>query len=113
MTNERVDELAENAWLKLAGRVLMSLAGIFIVPMTIGMWSWASATSTDLDALKTRVVVLENNTTRGREDRVQYQEATTATLAEILKVANATNERMAKMEAKIESQQRELDRRAK
>lgn len=111
MTIEQVDKIAENSWLKLAGRVLMTLAGLFIVPMTINMWSWAAATSDDLEALKTRVVVLENNTARGREDRVQFQDATTATLAEILRSANNANERMAKIEARLEAQQRELDRR--
>jgi uncharacterized coiled-coil protein SlyX len=111
MTNQQVNDIADNAWLKLAGRVLMTLAGLFIVPMTIGMWSWAAATSEDLDLLRTRVVVLENNTARGREDRVAFQDQTTAALAEILKAVHGTNERMAKIEAKLEAQQRELDRR--
>lgn len=110
MTNEQVERIADNAWLKLLGRVLMTLAGMFVVPMTIGMWSWASATSEDLDLLRTRVVVLENNSARGREDRVQFQNDTTATLAKVLEATNATNERLAKMEAKLEAQQRELDR---
>lgn len=110
MTADQADRIAENVWLKLAGRVLMTLAGLFIVPMTIGMWSWASATTKDLEALRTRVVVLENNTARGREDRVKFQEETTATLAEILKLASATNERMAKIEAEQAAQRRELDR---
>ena len=111
MTNEQVERIADNAWLKLIGRLLMTLAGAFIVPMAIGMWIWAAATSEDLDTLRTRVTVLENNTARGREDRVLFQEQTTATLAEVLKTVNATNERIAKMEAKLEAQQRELDRR--
>ncbi len=111
MTKDQVNDIADNAWLKLAGRVLMTLAGLFIVPMTIGMWSWAMATSEDLELLRTRVTVLENNTARGREDRVAFQEQTTATLAEILKLANAANERMAKIEAEQAAQRRELDRR--
>lgn len=57
-------------------------------PLTIGMWSRAAATGEDLDTLRTRVTVLENNSARGREDKVLFKEQTTTALAEVLKTVS-------------------------
>lgn len=57
-------------------------------PLTIGMWSRAAATSEDLDTLRRRVTVLENNSARGREDKVLFKEQTTTALAEVLKTVS-------------------------
>lgn len=103
---ERAEEVANNAWLKLIGRAAMAVVGALMIPVTIGVWSWAEETSEDLEALRNRVVVLE---AQGRQD-LRFQEETSDTLQQLLRLVSTGNERTAKVEAQIEALQRQIDR---
>lgn len=110
---EKVDRIAENVYLKLAGRLFMTVVGGLSIPVLVGFWSWAAATSSNLDDLQTRVVVLENNTTRGRQDREKFQEQTADQLQALISQVAQLNTTMAALTARIDAQQREMDRRGR
>ena len=59
---------------------------------------------------KSRLAILENNQVRGRADREQFQDATTDALQELLRLSSATNERLARFEEQLKSQQLQIDR---
>lgn len=110
-TEAKAEKIAENVWLKLAGRVLMTAVGAIMLPATIGMWSWANATNESLSDLKTRVVVLENNSARGRADRVDFQEQTGEQLRQIQVTLSTILQEQASQRAILEGQQRQIDMR--
>lgn len=103
---ERADEIANNAWLKLIGRIAMAVVGAMMIPVTLGVWGWAEETSEDLETLRNRVAVLE---AQGRQD-VRFQEETSNKLQQILGLVSQGNERTAKVEAQIDALQRQIDR---
>jgi len=106
----KAEKLAENVWLKLLGRVLMVTVGAIMLPATIGMWNWAIAMNVSVSELQTRVVILENNTARGREDRVQFQDETAQQLREIMELIGDQNTAIATLTATIAGQQKQIDR---
>ncbi|RLP22762.1 hypothetical protein [Mesorhizobium sp. YM1C-6-2] len=61
---------------------------MFIVPFDDRHVEPGRGTGEDLDTLRTRVTVLENNSARGREDKVLFQEQTTTAPAEVLKTVS-------------------------
>lgn len=106
---ERAEEVANNVWLKLVGRFAMAIVGALLVPVLIGIWTWAAATSKDLDMLRSRVIVLETNDVRNQADRELFQEEAKKSLTEILRLVSAGSERQARVETKVEGIQRQLD----
>lgn len=110
---ERAEEVVNNVWVRLIGRVgsvITAVVGALMIPLIIGVWSWAAETGKDLDTLRSRVVVLETNSARGRADREKFQDETKDTLNEILRLVSAANERQAKIEAKVEALKDQVDR---
>jgi hypothetical protein len=108
---KKVEAVAENAWLKLFGRASMAAVGLLMVPVLTTAISWATSTSGDVNALKERVTVLESNSKNGREDRQKFQDQTTNLLQSILAKQTDMQAQIAGMTAKLEAQQRELDKR--
>ncbi|PBC09210.1 hypothetical protein [Mesorhizobium sp. WSM3859] len=108
---KKVEAVAENAWLKLVGRASMAVIGILMLPLVTSAISWATATSADVNTLKERVTVLESIGKNGREDRQKFQDQTTQMLQSILAKQTDMQSQIAGLSAKLEAQQRELDRR--
>lgn len=106
---ERAEHVANNVWLMLVGRVAMAVTGALFVPAMIGIWAWASSTGADLSDLRGRVVMLETNATRAVQSNDKFQNDTTDTLREVLRLVSASNERQARLEAQIEALQRQID----
>lgn len=119
------EKIVANSLLLAWGRISMA-AMPFMVAM-LGLWlnaSFASkaeitslresatelATKVEVNALKERTIILETNSARGRADREQFQNATTAALQELLRLSSATNERLARFEEQLKSQQMQIDR---
>ncbi len=107
---ERAEHVANNVWLMLVGRVAMAVTGALFVPAMIGVWVWASGTGADLSDLRGRVGMLEANAATVVQSNGKFQEDTTSTLREVLRLVSASNERQARLEAQIESLQRQIDK---
>ncbi|WP_181175715.1 hypothetical protein [Mesorhizobium sp. B2-3-4] len=110
-SDRRVEAVADNAWLKLIGRASMAAIGILLVPILTTAISWATSTGADVNTLKERVTVLESIGKNGREDRQKFQDQTTQLLQSILGKQTDMQAQIAGMSAKLEAQQRELDKR--
>jgi hypothetical protein len=110
-SEKKVEAVADNAWLKLVGRGTMAAIGILLLPVLTTAISWATATSEDVNTLKERVTVLESISKNGREDRQKFQDQTTQLLGQILSKQTDMQAQIASMAAKLEAQQRELDKR--
>lgn len=114
---DQVEAIAENAWLKLAGRAFMVVSGLLAVPVLTGAISWANGTSDDIALLKERMAVVETNGARGRADRIDFQDKTLQGLKELkagqdeaAARAAETQAQIAAIKATIEAQQKQLDR---
>lgn len=110
---DAAERVAENAWLKLLGRFAMVAA----FPLLGYVGTVAASVSDKIDAqqddiagLRSRVVVLENNTARGREDRLEFQRQTTQILRELQAGQAEMTRQIAALNATLEAQQRQMDR---
>jgi hypothetical protein len=109
----KAEQLAESVWLKLAARgSMIALGPLLTASIMLGL-NWLDgkfASTDDLQTLSNRVLTLENNTTRGRADREKFQDLTTRQLEQINQAVGSLARGVAKLEATIEAQQRQLDR---
>lgn len=126
------DRLAESVWFRLAARGSMIALGpaLTVLIWLGGQWldyrfqdqvhSVVQETSEKLQSeidgfqgvtqkISDRVLTLENNTQRGREDRERFQEQTTLMLQELIRLQNATNLEVAALKAQFAAQQRQID----
>ncbi len=107
------EKVAENVWFRLLGRGALILVVPFlgyVGSVAAGVSSKIDAQQDDIAGLKSRVVVLENNTARGREDRVEFQRQTTQILRELQAGQTELTKQIAALSATIEAQQRQIDR---
>lgn len=102
------EKIVANQLLLAWGRLSMAL--LLPTIAALGMWLNASfASKAEVSELREKTAILETNQALGRTDRVNFQEQTTTTLGELLRAVNASNERLARLEAQIEAAQKQID----
>lgn len=114
LNRQAAENIAENAWLKLAGRALMTLVGVTFIPAATAIFIWAARASESLSAVSYRVSTVERSIDRinkdndqANDERIKFQDQTLRQLAEILRSVSATNERLVRLEAQFEYMRRE------
>lgn len=114
LNRQAAENIAENAWLKLAGRALMTLVGVTFIPAATAIFIWAARASESLSAVSYRVSTVERSIDRinkdndqANDERIKFQDQTLSQLAEILRSVSATNERLVRLEAQFEYMRRE------
>lgn len=126
--NVRVEKIAENTFVKIVARGTMVAMFPLMGAASTLAWQYidgrfdAQAKETGelrstvqkfdgrLTAIEPKVTALETNQGRDSEDRQRFQEQTTAMLQELLRGQSAANARLSGLEAKMEAQQREIDK---
>ncbi len=102
-------QVVENTLLLAWGRISMAL--LLPTLALLGMWMSATfASKAEVAIIKQDTAVLQSNSLRGRQDREDFQEQTSARLDRIGdQITNLTSS-IAALTATIEAQQRQLDR---
>lgn len=122
--SRQVDTLAENVWVRLGARLSMIALGPALTAILYFGAGWLEARQvatvraitdimqSEINTLDKRVIALEATTLRGREDRIAFQGETAATLRELQASIVGLGNAMARVEATLAAQQREIERRA-
>lgn len=101
--------VVENQLLLAWGRISMAL--LLPTIALLGMWmSSTFASKAEVAIIKQDTAVLQSNAIRGREDRENFQEQTSARLDRIDERITALTSSIAALTATIDAQQRQLDR---
>jgi uncharacterized coiled-coil protein SlyX len=104
------EKIIENASLQAISRISMILTPILFTIAGGIFWLYLDGIAADASAavdtsssLSTRVTVLEDNQTRGREDRIRYQDQVIDTLADVNRSLIEQGKQIATLTATIDA----------
>lgn len=112
------ERLAENPTLQVLARIAMLTTPALCSIIAAVAWYWlisiqsnVNAAAQDIAALRERTSVVENNQTRGRADRQNWQQETTEQLRMMAAQIQTLTANLAALDSTLRAQQRQIDER--